>query len=90
MKVIRSVVSAAIRAGWSSAGMMTAAPPTWVATSNWELQPVTWNSGTEISVRSFGPMSAGIPRQRSMFWLLVRNVSCVVGTPLGCPVVPEV
>ena len=90
MNVIRSAGSAAISAAWSSTGMMTDAPPTWAATSSWELQPVTWNSGTEISVRSSGPMSAGIPRQRIMFWVLVRNASCVVGTPLGCPVVPEV
>jgi hypothetical protein len=43
--------------------------------------PPTW--------AQLGPMSAGIPR-RAMFWVLVRNASCVVGTPLGCPVLPEV
>ena len=31
--------------------MITAVPPTYMATSSWLLHPVTWNSGTEIRVR---------------------------------------
>ena len=70
--------------------MITAAPPTYSAVSSCELQPVTWNSGTEINVRSAVPASADMPKDRIMFSQLVRNASCVVGTPLGRPVVPEV
>src|SRR5205807_1094967 len=38
-------------AATSKTGMITAVPPTYKATSSWLLQPVTWNSGTEIRVR---------------------------------------
>jgi hypothetical protein len=51
---------------------------------------VTWNSGTEMSVRNQLPASLVTPSTRTRFSQLVRNASCVVGTPLGRPVVPEV
>jgi hypothetical protein len=90
MKVIRSPGTDAIIFAWSNADRMTDVPPTRAATSSCELQPVTWNSGTEINVRRPAPISAGRPRQVSMFSALVRNASWVVGTPLGLPVVPDV
>lgn len=70
--------------------MITEVPPSRIATKSWVLQPVTWNSGTEMRVRKRSPTSRANPEHRSEFSVLVRNASCVVGTPLGWPVVPDV
>ncbi len=71
-----------------NAGMMTVVPPEAHMGSNWLLQPVTWNSGTETSVRTLPSKGSGtMRRQVSMF---ERNPSCVVIAPLGKPVVPLV
>src|SRR5437762_761472 len=51
MVSIRSASMACRNAPTSKTGMTTAVPPTYRATSSWLLQPVTWNSGTEIRVR---------------------------------------
>ena len=59
MTEMRSAVSVAINASRLSAGMMTDAPPSRAAANSWELQPVTWNSGTEMSVRIASPRSRG-------------------------------
>ena len=59
MTEMRSAVSVAINSSRLSAGMMTDAPPSRVAAKSCELQPVTWNSGTEMSVRSPSPRSLG-------------------------------
>ncbi len=51
MVSMRSSSMARRKAPTSKAGMITAVPPTYMATSSWLLHPVTWNSGTEINVR---------------------------------------
>ncbi|ETB34521.1 hypothetical protein O977_05485 [Mycobacterium avium subsp. paratuberculosis 10-5975] len=79
----RSATTALSSASRSSAGRITDAPPSRAAAKSCELQPVTWNSGTEISVRMSSPRSRGCCKQRIAFSVLVRNASCVVGTPLG-------
>ena len=68
--------------------MTTAVPPMYSATSSWELQPVTWNSGTEIRVRRSAPGSADSPRRQVS--TLERKFSWLVTAPLGKPVVPLV
>ena len=90
MTEMRSAASVAINSSRLSAGMITDAPPRRAATKSCELQPVTWNSGTEMSVRIPSPRSRGCSRHRIAFSVLVTKASCVVGTPLGWPVVPEV
>ncbi len=60
-----------------------------MATRSWLLQPVTWNSGTDTSVRSGGP-SGSSRRMRRHVSQLDRKFSCVVTAPLGKPVVPLV
>jgi hypothetical protein len=70
--------------------MTTLVPPMRAMVTICELQPVTWNSGTEISVFSGSAASRGSSRQRSTLSAVVRKFSCVVIAPLGRPVVPLV
>ena len=72
----------------SNRGMTTDVPPSASWVRNCELQPVTWNSGTEISVAWSG--SRGSSRQRITFSTLVSRFSWVFIAPLGRPVVPLV
>jgi hypothetical protein len=72
----------------SNAGMITDIPATAVSTSSWELQPVTWKSGTEMRVGSCS--SRGSARQRRQVSMFDRKFSWVVIAPLGKPVVPLV
>jgi hypothetical protein len=67
--------------------MITAVPPTYSATSSWLLQPVTWNSGTEIRVRS---PEGSTDSERRQVSALDRKFSWLVTAPLGNPVVPLV
>ena len=68
--------------------MITVAPPDSQLGRSWLLHPVTWNSGTDTSVRTLPSKGSGtMRRQVSMF---ERNPSCVVIAPLGNPVVPLV
>ena len=67
--------------------MTAAVPPAYAATSSWLLQPVTWNSGTEISVRS---PEGSTDRARRQVSALDRKFSWLVTAPLGNPVVPLV
>ena len=87
---IVSIASSSIarrNAATSKTGMITAVPPTYRATSSWLLQPVTWNSGTEIRVRS--PVGS-TDRARRQVSALDRKFSWLVTAPLGKPVVPLV
>jgi len=59
-------------------------------TISWELQPVTWNSGTLMIVARSLPASRSIPTQRTAFSLLARKFACEVIAPFGKPVVPLV
>ena len=68
--------------------MTTDVPPSAICVMNCELQPVTWNSGTEISVAWSG--TRGSSRQRMTFSMVVRKFSWVIIAPLGRPVVPLV
>ena len=67
--------------------MITGVPPICSVGNSWLLQPVTWNSGTEIRLRSCVVGDAGL-RTRSR--LLDRKFSWVVIAPFGNPVVPLV
>ena len=84
---MRSSAMVRRKACGSNAGMITEVPATAVTTRSWELQPVTWKSGTEISVDS---CSRGSDRQRRQVSMLDRKFSWVVIAPLGKPVVPLV
>ena len=75
-------------ASTSNAGMITVVPPSSQATSSWLLQPVTWNSGTETSVRSSA--LAGRPTHARAVSQLDRKFAWVVIAPFGKPVVPLV
>ena len=87
MVSIRSSSMARRNAPTSKAGMITAVPPTYSAASSWLLQPVTWNSGTEIRVRRPAGSTDSARRQVSA---LDRKFSWLVTAPLGKPVVPLV
>ena len=87
MVSIRSAAMACRNAPTSKTGMITAVPPTYRATSSWLLQPVTWNSGTEIRVRRPAGSTDSARRQVSA---LDRKFSWLVTAPLGKPVVPLV
>jgi hypothetical protein len=65
----RSSSMARRKAPTSNAGMITDFPASAVTTSSCELQPVTWNSGTEISVVRG---SRGSRRQRRQVSMLAR------------------
>lgn len=85
---IRSSSIAVRNAPTSNCGMITVVPPRYTSTSSWLLHPVTWNSGTDTSVRDSLPRSRRrIRRQVSQF---DRKLACVVTAPLGKPVVPLV
>ena len=73
--------------GWR---MMTTVPPSSRTGRSWLLHPVTWNSGTETSVRSDVPRSRSKPTQRTAVSVFARKLRCVVIAPLGKPVVPLV
>ena len=75
MVSIRSASMACRNAPTSKTGMITAVPPTYRATSSWLLQPVTWNSGTEIRVRR----PAGIHGERPAAGLGVGQEVLVAG-----------
>ena len=68
--------------------MITVVPPSSQATSSWLLQPVTWNSGTDTSVRS--STSRGRPTTRRAVSQFARKFACVSIAPFGKPVVPLV
>ena len=70
--------------------MITTRPPSSSTGISWLLQPVTWNSGTEIRVETARARGAPVRRQRNAFSLLDRKFSWVVIAPLGNPVVPLV
>ena len=74
----------------SKAGMIAAVPPVYIASRSWLLQPVTWNSGTEIRVRRVAPSSTAPDRARRHVSALDRKFSWLVTAPLGKPVVPLV
>ena len=73
----------------SKAGMIAAVPPVYIASKSWELQPVTWNSGTEIRVRR-GSAPGSAESARRQVSALDRKFSWLVTAPLGKPVVPLV
>ena len=62
-------------------GRMTLGTPRRAVTSSWLLQPVTWNSGTEMSMRT--PSSAPWNDDRRQVSMFERKFSCVVIAPLG-------
>ena len=68
--------------------MMTLVPARYITKSSWLLQPVTWKSGTEISVR--GSAQPLVPRHRLQVSQFDRKFAWVVIAPLGKPVVPLV
>jgi len=72
----------------SNTGMITDVPARAVSASSWELQPVTWKSGTEMSVVRCSLRSRA--RQRTQVSPLATKSSWVVIAPLGNPVVPLV
>ena len=88
MTSMRSSSMARRNAPISKAGMIAAVPPVYIASRSWVLQPVTWNSGTEIRVRRLGPGSAESARRQVS--ALDRKFSWLVTAPLGKPVVPLV
>ena len=89
MTSMRSSSMARRNAPTSKAGMTTAVPPVYMASRSWLLQPVTWNSGTEIRVRRLASASAPESARRQVS-ALDRKFSWLVTAPLGKPVVPLV
>ena len=87
MVSIRSSSMARRSAPTSKAGMIAAVPPRYRATRSWLLQPVTWNSGTEIRVRR---PAGTTERERRQVSALDRKFSWLVTAPFGKPVVPLV
>ena len=85
---IRCSSIAARNAAGANAGITTDSPPRAHWVMNCEQQPVTWNSGTEISETWSGPRS--IVRQRMTLSTDDRKFSWVTIAPLGRPVVPDV
>ena len=85
--LIRSSSMARRKAPTSKAGMIATVPPRYMVASSWLLQPVTWNSGTEIRPRRPSRSAESARRQVSA---LDRKFSWVVTAPLGKPVVPLV
>src|SRR3954471_1880222 len=73
----------------SNIGMITVQPPSDRVGSSCELQPVTWNNGTDTRLR-IGSSRSRRPRTRTTFSMLLRKLPCVVIAPLGNPVVPDV
>jgi hypothetical protein len=65
-------------------------PPTSSSTMSCELQPVTWNSGTDTSVEVSGPSARSTPMTRIAVSEFARKFSCDVIAPFGKPVVPLV
>src|SRR3954452_12143324 len=88
MRLMRSSTTARRNACTSKAVMMTTVPPRELVTSNWLLQPVTWNIGTEMRFRSEVPPCRFMTRRHVS--ALERKFSWVVMAPLGNPVVPLV
>ena len=68
--------------------MMTEVPARPVVVSIWVLHPVTWNNGTEMSVRHSSVRSSAT--QRMTVSMLERKFSWIIMAPLGNPVVPLV
>ena len=87
---MRSSTIVRTNASASNVGSTTVVPPRPSWTSSCELQPVTWNSGTETRLRSVGPSARSMPITRIAVSTLDRKLPWVVRAPLGRPVVPLV
>ncbi len=79
-RLIRSSLIARRNACTSNAGIITIASPDSQVGSNWLLQPVTWNNGTETKLRTLPSVgSLTTRRQVSMF---DRNLRASSSRPL--------
>src|SRR4051794_13863399 len=86
--VMRSSTIALRKRCTSKVGMTMVVPPSASVGSSCELQPVTWNNGTDTRLRIGSPSRGN--RMRMTFSMFVTKFSFVVIAPLGKPVVPDV